>query len=149
MVTICFRQKKILFKILVFSLTYTICLILWIQLKPYYGNIMTRFGSECAAQFSNFRIINFQHDHETAQISYSRVIYSKKGIGDLVIDLKIDVSNYSFNIPLTIALVAVLLPMVKWNPRTMCGNIDSAFVYSFLLCILLYQPSAILLLPFQ
>ncbi len=80
---------------------------------------MTRFGSDCAAQFSNFRLIDFQHDKETAQIIYSRVIYSQKGLGDLVIDLKIDVSNYSFNIPLTIALVAVLLPMVKWSSRAM------------------------------
>ncbi len=113
------QTKKILLKILLFSLIYTICLILWIQIKPYYGNIMTRFGSECAALFSDFRLKDFKHDNETAQISYLRLIYSQKGLADLVIDLTIKVSNYSFNIPLTIALAAVLLPMLKWNSRIM------------------------------
>ena len=116
---------------------------------------MTRFGSECAAQFSNFRLIDFKHDKETAQISYLRVIYSQKGLGDLIIDLKIDVSNYSFNIPLTIALVAVLLPMVKWKPQTMvevfilllCIHFSYVFFYTSLHLFYYSHPNKISSLP--
>ncbi|MBF0235481.1 MAG: hypothetical protein HQK65_20970 [Desulfamplus sp.] len=111
--------KKILYSTIIFSFVYTICLIIWIQVKPYYGMIMTRTGSECAALFSDFSLDDFKHDSENARISYSRVIYTPKGLADLNIELNIKVSNYSFNIPLTIALVAVLFYMLKWYSRTM------------------------------
>ena len=114
-----FQIKKILLGTITFSLIYVICLVFWIQLKPYYGMIMTRTGAECAALFSYFRLDDFEHDNENGRMIYSRVIYTPKGLADLNIELNIKVSNYSFNIPLTITLVAVLFYMLKWNSRTM------------------------------
>ncbi|SLM29985.1 membrane hypothetical protein [Desulfamplus magnetovallimortis] len=127
-----FQTKKILFSLLIFATAYIISLIIWIQIKPYYGNVMTRSGSECAALFSSFRLDNFVHDNEIAKINFSRLIYSHKGLGDLVIDLQINVSNYSFNIPLTIALILSLLPIVKWwNPRTIIEVVIILLVIHF------------------
>lgn len=81
---------------------------------------MTRTGSECAALFSDFSLDDFNHDSENARMTYSRLIYTPKGLGDLIIELNIKVSNYSFDIPLTIALVTVLsyILKLKWNSRT-------------------------------
>jgi hypothetical protein len=44
---------------------------------------------------------------------------TRHGIDDLLLDLKIEVSKYSFNVPLTFALVAGLFPIFKWQKRSL------------------------------
>ena len=114
-----FPPKKILRSVVIFILAYLVSLTLWIQVKPYYGAVMTRLGSECAATFSDFRLDAHTHDNETSKSTFSRLIISRQGTADLAIDIAIKVSNYTFNIPLTIALVAALIPIISWNIRTM------------------------------
>ncbi len=42
---------------------------------------------------------------------------TKKGLGEILADLEIDVSHFTYNVPLTIALVAGLFPFFRWRKR--------------------------------
>ena len=120
---------------MVFCLTYLIALVIWIQIKPYYGNIITQIGARLAASTTGLRVEKIQHGKEVATITFVRNIFTEKGLQDLLLDLKISVSNYSFNMPLTIALVICLLPFFKWRKRSL---IEACFILLFVHLLYIY-----------
>jgi hypothetical protein len=108
--------KRLLLAIVVFFLSYFVILAIWLQVKPYYGAMLARWGTYPAAWTAGFKVRQIAHDHETATIELSRTGMSAKGIAELVVDIKMGVSAYSFNVPLTLALALAILPLVNW-PR--------------------------------
>lgn len=77
-------------------------------------------------------------------LSFVRPVFTTSGLDDLVLDLKLSVSAYSFNVPLTFALIIGLLPVFRWRKLSyleagiILVAIHVLFVYSF--CLLkLYQ----------
>ncbi|TES91719.1 MAG: hypothetical protein E3J94_03440 [Desulfobacteraceae bacterium] len=128
-------RNKIIVASLVFCLTYLLFLILWIQVKPYYGNIITQVGARLAASTTGLRVEQIRHGKEVATITFARTVLTKKGLGDILLDLKIRVSNYSFNVPLTLALVAGLFPFFKWRKRSL---IEACFILLFIHLLYIY-----------
>ena len=119
----------------VFCLTYLIFLTLGIQVKPYYGNMLTQVGARLAASTAGLRVEKTQHGKEVATITFARTVLTKKGLGDILLDLKISVSNYSFNVPLTFALVAGLFPFFRWRKRSL---IEACFILLFIHLLYIY-----------
>ena len=128
-------RNKIIVASLVFCLTYLLFLILWIQVKPYYGNMLTQVGARLAAGTTGLRVEQIRHGKEVATITFARPVLTKKGLRDILLDLKISVSNYSFNLPLTLALITCLFPFFKWRKKSL---IEACFILLFIHLLYIY-----------
>jgi hypothetical protein len=130
-------KSKIALACCVFLISYCLFLLAWVQVKPYYGRVLTRFVSQVIAGTTNFKVDKFRHEREKAQITFSRPVLTRQGFGDLVLDLTIPVSNYTFNTPLTFALLAGLFVIFRWPLRHFIGvclillGIHLMYVYTY------------------
>lgn len=128
-------RNKIIVASLVFCLTYLLLLVLWVQVKDYYGDMLTQVGARLAAKSTGLVMEKIQHGKEISTITFVRAVLTRKGPADLFLDLKISVSNYSFNVPLTFALVAGLFPFFKWRKRYL---IEACFILLFIHMLYIY-----------
>ena len=102
---------------LTFLVVYIFSLILWIQVKPYYGYVLTQVGTRLAAWSTGLRVRSIGLEEEGISVCFAGPVLTEKGLGELIVELKIVVSSFTYNVPLTIALVAGLLPFFKWRKR--------------------------------
>ncbi len=138
------QRNKIFLSIIIFFISYFIFLILWIQIKSFYGYGLAKVGSKLAAITMNCKISSFKNNGELTKITFSKLISTTKGLGKLTIDVDIAVSKYSFNIPLTLALMASFFIFFRWKKRTLFEAIfllilvHLLYVYSFC-CVNIYH----------
>ena len=133
-------RNRILFGAALFLVSYPLFLVLWIQVKPYYGYTLTQVGARLAAVTTGLRVEDVRHGKEKAAVTFTDQIMTAEGLSEVFLDLKIAVSDYSFNVPLTFALVVGLSPFFKWRKRTL---IEACFIlmivhffYIYFVCIL-------------
>jgi len=133
-------RNKIFLGIALFLVSYPVFLVLWIQIKPYYGYALTGVGARLAAVTTGLELENVRHGEEKAEVSFTDLVMTGEGLGEIFLDLKIAVSDYSFNVPLTFALVAGLFPFFRWRKMTLVEAclililIHLSYIYFF--CIL-------------
>ncbi len=101
----------------VFIAAYIIFLFIWIQIKPYYGNLLAHVGGFLAGSTAGAELEKVVHEKDTARVTYARTVMSRGNVGEILMDFKISVSNYSFNVPLSFALVAGLFVFFRWRWR--------------------------------
>lgn len=99
----------------VFLLSYALFLVVWVQVKPFYGNLLAHVGAPLAAWTTGARLDEIVHDKEVADLIFYYFAVTSQGSGDVLIDVKISVSNYSFNVPLTFSLIAGLFVFFRWR----------------------------------
>ena len=124
------RQKNsVIWGIGIFVVTYSIFLILWIQVKPHYGNMLTHVGSRLSAWSAGACVEEVRHGNEVATITFAYPVVTKQRRGDILLDVKVAVSSYSFNVPLTFALLVGLFPLFRWRIRYL---IEACFILLFI-----------------
>ncbi len=130
-------KNKILFSILIFSLSYPIFLLIWINVKPYYGFGMAKTGAHLSAYTMGSKVQQITIDKENSQVSFVHSFYKGNDLADLVVNIKLSVSKYSFNVPLSLALITALFPLFRWRKRSLIEVIlillfiHLLYVYSF------------------
>lgn len=129
-------KNKILFSILIFLLSYPIFLFVWINVKPYYGSGMSRLGAHLSAYTMGSSVKKITVDKEDAQVRFIRSFYRGNDLADLVVDLKLSVSKYSFNVPLYLALIASLFPIFRWRKRSL---VEALFILLFIHLLYVYS----------
>lgn len=136
-------KNKILFSILIFLFCYAIFLFAWINVKSYYGYGLTQIGTYLSACTMGSSVKEIVVDKENARITFIRSFYKGLELADLVLDVKLSVSKYSFNVPLSLALIAALFPLFHWKKRSLIEVIlillfiHLLYIYSFC-CLQLY-----------
>ncbi len=110
-------RNKILLAVLTFLVVYVFSLILWIQVKPYYGYILTQVGARPAGWTTGLRVESVGVEKKAISVSFAGPVVTKKGLEEMVADFKLDVSRFTYNVPLTVALVAGLFPFFRWQKR--------------------------------
>lgn len=142
-------RNKIILSVTIFLVAYFFFLVIWLNIKPYYGSVQAHLGSHLSALTTGFQVKDIRPEKEVATITFSRPILTAKGLADFVVDIKIAVSNYSFNVPLTFALVAGLFPFFNWRKRFFFEAvlilifIHMLYIYSLCNLKLVYQFSAV------
>ncbi|MBN2420598.1 MAG: hypothetical protein JXL81_14510, partial [Deltaproteobacteria bacterium] len=111
------NSRRIMLSVALFLVAYIVMIFLWVQFKPYYGITMAHIGTRIASLAPGFSVQHIEHDDEVATATLTRPVLTKNGLGDFQIDLKLSVSNYSFNVPLTFALVVALSAFFHWRKR--------------------------------
>ena len=106
--------------VLIFVLSYLIFLTLWLVVKGYYGTAITALASYAIALIKNLDIVEFVRNKDIITVGF---IPKKYGITILKTGLDIPISNYTFNAPLTLAIMAAFYPFLKrkWKCQA-CGH---------------------------
>lgn len=103
-------RSVILKSALIFIVTYFISLGLWLGIKGYYGMAVTTVASHAAALVKNVKIVDIVREKDIIAVGF---IPKKYGVTILKTTIKVPISNYTFNAPLTFAIMAAFYPFLK------------------------------------
>lgn len=125
--------------ILIFVVTFPICLVLWLSVKDYYGIFVIKSASFFVDSVFDTYTTFFEHNKDIVEIEKVKHFFLKDGkIADLSLAVKIKISSFTFNFPLTSALILGLIPLVKITRRhiflvvTVLFCVHLLYVFSFM-----------------
>lgn len=111
------RRKafKILASFLVFLVSYALFLAVWVKVRTYYGHPMNFFAAQLAALSLNINVEAVEKSAASKEkITMTKPVATTRGLADLVVDQTIDINNYTFNVPLTAAILVASLLFMRW-----------------------------------
>jgi hypothetical protein len=106
-------QRKALKSIFIFICAYLVFLVLWINVKDYYGYALTYAVSSLVVPIKGVALESVTKKDDIIEIEVSRQSYREKIIGYL----PLKTSFYTFNVPLTCAILAAFHPFIKRRTR--------------------------------
>ncbi|MEQ9619303.1 MAG: exosortase H-associated membrane protein [Deltaproteobacteria bacterium] len=95
---------------LIFVVSYLIFLAVWLVVKGYYGMAITGTASYAITFIKNVDIVEFVRNKDIITVGF---IPKKYGVTILKTGIDIPISNYTFNAPLTFAIMAAFYPFLK------------------------------------
>jgi len=101
--------KEILRTVSVFVISYLLFLILWLQVKDPYGIIITTIASKTVTVIKDVRYEYLTDNGGVIEVTFSPL---RRG-EDILIDIPVKTSSYTFNAPLTMAIMAGLYPYLR------------------------------------
>jgi hypothetical protein len=110
------ENKKPLFKSvilkasLIFVAAYIISLVVWLGIKGYYGMAITTVASYAITILKDVDIVSILRQGDIISVGF---IPQKYGVTILKTTIDIPISNYTFNAPLTFAIMAAFYPFLK------------------------------------
>jgi len=122
-------KRRIFITVLLFLVSYFIFLLLWIQVKDHYGYAVTSVVSELIPLIQNVRFEEMRTEKGLIVVTFSRPI---KRQGDLLMDILVKTSSYTFNAPLTFGIMAALFPIIRNRWRAYLEALAILFGVHFL-----------------
>lgn len=95
---------------LIFVVSYVIFLVLWLGVKGYYGMAITTIASHAISLFKDVDIVSIIRNKDIVSVGF---IPQKYGVTILKTTIDVPISNYTFNAPLTVAIMAAFFPFLK------------------------------------
>ncbi len=95
---------------LIFVVSYIIFLVLWLGVKGYYGMAITTMASHAIALLKDVDIVSIIRNKDIVSVGF---IPQKYGVTLLKTTIDVPISNYTFNAPLTLAIMAAFFPFLK------------------------------------
>jgi hypothetical protein len=106
------RKKAVFLALATFLVSYVFFLFLWLQVKDHYGTAITVAASKLLTLGKD---VTFEG--ETGSGDIIEVTFSPLGRGDMLIDIPVPTSSYTFNAPLTFSLMATLYFFIRKKKR--------------------------------
>lgn len=133
-------RSRIAAAVAVFFLSYVVFLLIWIQIKPHYGNLLAHIAAPLAAWTTGTRLEKIEQGAELTEVTFSYFVKNSGQGSDVMLGVKVPVSNYSFNVPLTLSLIAGLYAIFRWRPQSLAEACLILVLihlgYIYFLCIL-------------
>jgi len=107
-------SRKLLFSLLIFAVSFVLTLVLWIAIQNTYGKAVLQVASHVAAKVENvdFEMIK---EKENGQLGAQFFLFRRgKGFSTII---NFDFSLFTFNAPLTLAVMAALSLFIKNHIR--------------------------------
>jgi len=129
--------NKILYGVVLFAISYPIFLTAWIWIKPFYGSLIGNTAIRLSAFTTGVRIDKINIGKEKSHAKLSKPVATDRGMADVFVDLSFSISSYTFNVPLTLALIAALYPIAGWRLKNfiealaILAAIHLLYVYSY------------------
>ena len=105
--------NQILKTVLIFIIFYCIFLILWIDVKDYYGYGMTLTASRVIASIKDLEIDAVDQNDERVQVTFTPYKINR----NILIDIPVKTNTYTFNTPLTLAIMSSLFLFIRKRSR--------------------------------
>lgn len=118
--------------VLVFLAAYFIALLVWIPVKGGYGYLTTAIASKLAAGLRDSRVEEISATKDVIQVTFTPM----RQRSDMLVDIPVPTSRYTFNLPLTIGIMAALYPFIARRVRAygealaMLFGVHLLFVFS-------------------
>ena len=107
-------KRKIATSLLLFLVAYFSILAVWLQVKSYYGYGIAQLGVRLATVTGDTRIKSISRSGDVIQATLERKVWSSRNLTEAEIPLSIRISTYTFNVPITFAIMAALRPFIRW-----------------------------------
>lgn len=127
------RKKVVARAVLVFLAAYFICLLVWLPIKGGYGYVTTAIASRLAAGLSDAKVEEISSAKDVVQVTFSPLLKRS----DMLVEIPVRTSSYTFNTPLTAGIMAALYPFISRRARAygaalaMLFGVHLLFVFSF------------------
>lgn len=105
--------KKTAKAVSVFCVVFAITLIIWLWIKPYYAKIMVTTGSHLAAAFMDAKVLECKNVKGGVQVDMAYFAPALNSIREFAFSDILITDRYSFNIPLTLAILASITTIVR------------------------------------
>lgn len=118
--------------VLIFLAAYFVSLLIWLPVKGGYGYLITSIASKLAAGLTDAKVEEITTAKDEAQVTFAPL--SKRS--DMLVDIPVPTSSYTFNTPLTVGILAALYPFISRRARaysealTMLFGVHLLFVFS-------------------
>ncbi len=96
---------------LIFIISFCVFLGGWLVVKGYYGTAITTVSSYAAAAVKNAQVVDITRDKDVVKVGFIPKTYGVAQVYKTSID--VPVSNYAFNVPLTLAIMAAFFPFLR------------------------------------
>ncbi len=107
------HRRVVLRTALLFLAAYLVSLAVWIPVKGQYGYAMTVVSSRLVAGLKDAKLEEIAAGKDVIQATFSP--YRKRS--DILVDIPVPISAYTFNAPLTFGIMAALYPLIGRRPR--------------------------------
>jgi len=130
-------KKKILYGVVIFIISYPLFLAAWIHIKPYYGKVLGAAGVRLSALTTGVKLKTIKTGKDKTDARLEKPILTDRGLADVQIRLYFSTSSYSFNVPLTLALLAALYPFTRWKFKNIAealillASVHLLYIYSY------------------
>lgn len=95
---------------LIFIAAYIVSLLVWLGIKAYYGMAITTIASHAITLIKDVDIVSILRKGDIISVGF---IPQKYGVTILKTTIDVPISNYTFNAPLTFAIMAAFFPFIK------------------------------------
>lgn len=120
--------NQILKTVFIFIVSYSVFLILWIQVKDHYGYGMTLTASKVIASIKDLEIDAIDQDDERVEVTFTPYKINK----DILIDIAVKTNTYTFNSPLTLAIMSSLILFIRKRLRAYAEAISLLLIVHML-----------------
>jgi hypothetical protein len=105
-----FLKSDILKIAVLFICSYLIFLLVWVRIEDYYGMAITSIASYCVTSAKNVRIQRIERKKGVIEAWF---VPERYGVANILININVSVSLYSFNTPLTFAIMTAFYPFLR------------------------------------
>ena len=103
-----------------FCLAYPLLLYGWLQLQPVYGRWCGWAGGQAAALTLDWQVGELiSKGREVVEVDFSTYVPNGRGLGELTMGVVLPLSSFTFNAPLTLAILAALYPLLRYRWRAL------------------------------
>lgn len=130
-----FTKRKISISLFLFCISYVLFLLFWLQVKNHYGRALTIAASQIT---STVKDIDFKFIEEEKDDIKSVFFIFREGKGwRLFVAGSADTSIYTFNTPLTLAIIITLFYLTKRRKKVFFEAILILFLFHLFFIVLL------------
>lgn len=101
--------KEVIRTVSVFVISYIAFLFIWLQIKDPYGFLITTVASKAVTAVKDVRYEYLTEKEGIVEATFSPLRHGE----DILIDIPVKTSSYTFNAPLTMAIMAGLYPYLR------------------------------------
>jgi hypothetical protein len=99
--------------VFIFLVVYVLSLLVWLPVKMHYGYAVTLVSSKLVAGLKDARLEEITRDKDELQATFTP--FGRRS--DMLVDIPIKTSSYTFNTPLTAGILAALYPFIMRRRR--------------------------------
>jgi len=103
-------RNKLLKITLYFIVSFLLALLVWIMIGRYYGTVITSISAYAIAPVKNLKLIEIKREKENIATIFITQRYQTKNI---ILLQNVNYGHFTFNVPLTIAIIVVFFPFIK------------------------------------
>jgi uncharacterized membrane protein (Fun14 family) len=121
-------RKQVIRLVVIFLGVYVLSLLIWLPVKKHYGYAMTLVSSKLVAGLKDAKLEEITREKDMVQATFSPLGTRS----DMLVDITIKTSSYTFNTPLTAGILAALYPFIMRRRRAYAEAVVMLLTVHFL-----------------